>query len=81
MTFPESGGIAMNLTDRRVAVLLEQQYQELEVWYPVYRLKEAGAAVTFVAPEAGKTYPASSATRRNLTWPRKMWRPQTSTRS
>ncbi len=31
----------MNLTDRRVAVLLEQQYQELEVWYPVYRLKEA----------------------------------------
>ena len=46
----------MNLTDRRVAVLLEQQYQELEVWYPVYRLKEAGAKVTLVAPEAGKTY-------------------------
>ena len=46
----------MNLAGQRVAVLLEQQYQEMEVWYPVYRLKEAGAEVVLVAPEAGKTY-------------------------
>jgi protease I len=43
---------------QRVAVLIEQQYQELEVWYPVYRLREAGCKVTLVGPEAGKTYPS-----------------------
>ena len=46
------------LEGKRVAVLVEQQYQELEVWYPVYRLREAGADVTLVAPEAGKSYPS-----------------------
>jgi len=46
----------MNLNGKRIAVLLEQQYQEMEVWYPVYRLKEAGAEVVLVAPEAGKSY-------------------------
>ena len=46
------------LEGKRVAVLVEQQYQELEVWYPVYRLREAGAEITLVGPEAGKTYPS-----------------------
>jgi protease I len=48
----------MDLKGKTVAVLVEQQYQELEVWYPYYRLKEAGAAVHLVGPEAGKTYPS-----------------------
>lgn len=48
----------MELKGKRVAVLVEQQYQELEVWYPVYRLQEAGCEVVMVAPEAGKTYPS-----------------------
>ena len=48
----------MNLAGKRIAVLLEQQYQEMEVWYPVYRLKEAGAEVVLVAPDAGKNYPS-----------------------
>ena len=46
----------MSLQGKRVAVLVEQQYQEMEVWYPVYRLREAGCAVELVGPEAGKTY-------------------------
>ena len=46
----------MSLSGKRVAVLVEQQYQEMEVWYPVYRLREAGCTVELVAPEAGKTY-------------------------
>ncbi len=46
----------MSLTGKRVAVLVEQQYQEMEVWYPVYRLREAGCTVELVGPEAGKTY-------------------------
>lgn len=48
----------MSVAGKRVAVLLEQQYQEMEVWYPVYRLREAGCQVHLVGPEAGKTYPS-----------------------
>ena len=40
----------------RAAVLVEQQYQEMEVWYPVYRLREAGCQVSLIGPEAGTTY-------------------------
>jgi deglycase len=46
------------LEGRRAAVLVEQQYQEMEVWYPLYRLREAGCKVTVVGPEAGQTYPS-----------------------
>jgi protease I len=48
----------MDLQGKRAAILVEQQYQEMEVWYPAYRLKEAGCNVTFVGPEAGQTYPS-----------------------
>jgi protease I len=46
----------MELTGKRAAVLVEQMYQEMEVWYPVYRLREAGCQVTLVGTEAGTTY-------------------------
>jgi protease I len=48
----------MELQGKRAAILVEQQYQELEVWYPLYRLREAGCTVTVVGPEAGQTYPS-----------------------
>ena len=48
----------MELNGKRAAVLVEQQYQEMEVWYPVYRLREAGCQVTLVGPKAGETYPS-----------------------
>jgi protease I len=48
----------MELTGKRAAILVEQQYQEMEVWYPLYRLREAGCKVTVVGPEAGQTYPS-----------------------
>src|SRR5439155_27063027 len=55
----QSGRCAMTeLNGKRAAVLVEQQYQEMEVWYPVYRLREAGCRVTLVGPEAGKSYPS-----------------------
>lgn len=38
-----------------VAILVADQYQDQEVWYPYYRLKEAGARVVIVGPEQ-KTY-------------------------
>ena len=33
----------MSLEGKRIAIMLDQKYQELEVWYPLYRLIEAGA--------------------------------------
>jgi protease I len=48
----------MELKGKRAAVLVEEMYQELEVWYPVYRLREAGCQVALVGPEAGETYPS-----------------------
>ncbi|GAB4562727.1 MAG: type 1 glutamine amidotransferase domain-containing protein [Anaerolineae bacterium] len=46
----------MSLEGMKVAVLAEDNYEDLELWYPYYRLKEAGAEVVIVAPEAGKVY-------------------------
>ncbi len=48
----------MDLTGKKIAILLEQQYQEMEVWYPYYRFVEAGASVDVVGPEAGAVYPS-----------------------
>src|SRR5579864_3184130 len=48
----------VELQGKRAAVLVEQMYQEMEVWYPVYRLREAGCQVTLVGHEAGQTYPS-----------------------
>lgn len=46
----------MELTGKRIAVLVDTAYQEMEVWYPYYRFQEAGAECVFVGAEAGKTY-------------------------
>ncbi|MEJ2368386.1 MAG: type 1 glutamine amidotransferase [Acidobacteriota bacterium] len=45
----------MELQTRHAAILAEDQYEDLELWYPLLRLREAGAAVTVVGPER-KTY-------------------------
>lgn len=42
----------MTLKGKRVAILAEDLYQELELWYPLYRLREEGAEVVVVG--AGK---------------------------
>jgi protease I len=46
----------MNLNEARIVVLAESQYQELELWYPVLRFREAGADVVVAAPEGGALY-------------------------
>jgi protease I len=38
----------MSLEGTRVALLIEDDYQEMEAWYPRLRLEEAGATVTVV---------------------------------
>jgi protease I len=44
------------LEGKRVAVLVEDQYEDQELWYPLLRLREAGAETVVVGPEAGRTY-------------------------
>ena len=46
----------MKLQDAQVVVLAENQYQELELWYPLLRLREAGCNVLTVAPSADQLY-------------------------
>jgi protease I len=46
----------MNLSGKRVMILVENMYNEFEYWYPYYRLKEAGAEVVVVGKAAGATY-------------------------
>ena len=42
----------MELKGKRVAILIEDLYNELEFWIPYYRMKEAGATVTVVGTGA-----------------------------
>ena len=46
----------MGLKGKRVAILAEDMYQELELWYPVLRMREAGAEVRIVGTGSSPTY-------------------------
>jgi protease I len=46
----------MDLAGKRIAILVDNMYQEMEVWYPLYRFQEAGATVVTVGAKAGETY-------------------------
>ncbi|MFZ5915336.1 MAG: type 1 glutamine amidotransferase domain-containing protein [Chloroflexota bacterium] len=46
----------MELTGKRVAILAEETYEDLELWYPALRLREAGAQVTIVGSGSAATY-------------------------
>ncbi|OGR87816.1 MAG: protease [Elusimicrobia bacterium RIFCSPHIGHO2_02_FULL_57_9] len=41
---------------KTVVVLIEEQYQDLEVWVPYYRLREAGIKTLLLGRETGKAY-------------------------
>jgi protease I len=46
----------MNLSGKRAVVLAEDQYQELELWYPLLRLRGAGLEVRVVGTGSATTY-------------------------
>lgn len=46
----------MNLINKKAAILVEDMYNELEVWVPYYRLKEAGCKVLVVGSGTSLTY-------------------------
>src|SRR5258708_8736269 len=43
-------------TNKRVAILVHDGYQDLQFWYPLLRLREEGVPVTVVSVEPEKTY-------------------------
>jgi protease I len=46
----------MKLAGKRIAVLAENMYQEMELWVPYYRLREEGAEVKVVGAGGAKSY-------------------------
>ena len=46
----------MELQGQKVIIFAEEMYNEFELWYPYYRLLEAGAAVTLVGSGSAQVY-------------------------
>ncbi|WP_145523740.1 type 1 glutamine amidotransferase domain-containing protein [Virgibacillus sp. SK37] len=46
----------MRLKDKKVIALIEDDFEDLELWYPVLRLREERATVHLVGKEANKKY-------------------------
>ena len=46
----------MSLKGKRIAILAENLYQEMELWVPYYRLKEVGATVKVIGTGSAKSY-------------------------
>ncbi|MCB1059749.1 MAG: type 1 glutamine amidotransferase [Calditrichaeota bacterium] len=46
----------MNLPGKKIAILVEHHYQDLEVWYPLLRLREAGAKVVTLGTGSAPEY-------------------------
>ena len=46
----------MSLAGKHIAILAENNYQDLELWYPLLRLREAGAEVKVIGTGSAETY-------------------------
>lgn len=46
----------MELKNKKILLFVEQDYEDMELQYPFFRMKEAGATVTVAGPEAQKIY-------------------------
>ncbi len=46
----------MKLQGKRIAILAENLYQEMELWVPYYRMKEEGAEVKVVGSKGAQSY-------------------------
>ncbi len=46
----------MELQNKKIVTLIHDMYEDLELWYPVIRLREAGAEVVLAGDKAGAEY-------------------------
>lgn len=46
----------MRLHNKKVLALVDHEFEDLELWYPVLRLREEGATVHLVGPQANEKY-------------------------
>jgi protease I len=46
----------MQLNGKNILVFVDEEFEDLEMWYPVLRLKEAGANVDLIGPKARTVY-------------------------
>ena len=46
----------MSLKDKTVLMVAENDFEDLELWYPILRLKEDGIKVLVAGKQKGKTY-------------------------
>jgi protease I len=53
----------MELKEKKAAILVESMFNDYELWYPYYRLKEAGAEVRLIGPAADQAYEGKEGTK------------------
>jgi protease I len=46
----------LKLSGKRIAMLAEDQYEDLELWYPLLRMQEAGAEVSVIGMPGVESY-------------------------
>lgn len=52
----------MELKEKKIAILVEEMFNDLEFWYPFFRLREAGAEVVVVGSGSAREYSGKSGT-------------------
>lgn len=53
----------MELMNKEFAIFIEKLFNDLEFWYPYYRLKEAGAKVVVIGSDSAKVYSGKAGTK------------------
>jgi protease I len=53
----------MELEGKKLIILVEEMFNDLEFWYPYYRLKEAGGHVVVVGSGSAEAYSGKSGTK------------------
>lgn len=46
----------MSLQGKKILTFVDEDYNDLELWYPIYRVQEEGATVHVVGEKANETY-------------------------
>ena len=62
-TVTHKNEVIMELAGKKIIIPVEQMFNDLEFWYPYYRLKEAGSQVVVVGSGAAEQYAGKSGTK------------------